>query len=258
MRKRKQEEASGGTPAWMATYSDLVTLLFAFFVLLFAMSKPDVNKLIQISSAFGQNVSLIDWAVGDSILENMSNGIMDMPPITQEGKDGDKDQNDESTSEAQEEFPDMGEDFPTYWAENAALEDVFVEATEHSIHFRLGDMLFDSGRADIKTEALDVLAEIAGEFDKYPDYDVVIEGHTDNVPINTARFPSNWALSSGRAESVGRFFIEDCGIDPVRITAVGYGEYRPIDTNDTAEGKANNRRVEIRLVRNVNEADIIN
>jgi chemotaxis protein MotB len=245
----------------MATYSDLVTLLFCFFVLLYAMSKPDVQKLVAIAASFGQQASLIDWEVGDSIMGSISNGIMDMPPIVDEGKDDEEgdSQSDQSNDDAViSQFLADFMDFDVY-SENSAMKNVTVETTEHSIKFNLGDMFFDSGRDDLKPEAIEVLRAIADAYTKtpdYEDYDVFIEGHTDTVPISTGRFPDNWSLSSGRAESVGRFFINECGISPVRITTSGFGEHRPIAGNDTAEGRQRNRRVEIRIVKAVNEADV--
>lgn len=255
-RKKQEEEAAAGAPEWMATYSDLVTLLFCFFVLLYAMSKPDESKMQAVAASLGQSISIIDWAAGDSILDTVNNGIMEMPPMTKAGEEN-KDDKDEVKKDVAEAIKQMSDDFITYFKQESSMQNIEIEATEQSIKFNLGDMLFDSGSDGLKPTAVEVLSVIAEKMIEYEDYEIYIEGHTDNVPIKTVRFPDNWALSSGRAESVGRFFIDECGINPQRIKTSGRGEYCPIDTNDTPEGRQRNRRVEIRIVKKVNEEDVI-
>lgn len=108
------------------------------------------------------------------------------------------------------------------------------------------DILFDSGKAKLKKNSHSVLKKIASVINEaVPDRDIGVEGHTDNVPIKYSGWKSNWELSSARATSVLHYLIEECGIRPERLSAIGYGEYRPIDTNETKAGRAKNRRVEI-------------
>jgi chemotaxis protein MotB len=112
-------------------------------------------------------------------------------------------------------------------------------------------ILFDSGSAEVKPDGKKVLDKVGEALNKVADKDVRIEGHTDNKPLSAAlqaKFPSNWELSTARATSVARYLIEHDGVDPKRLVAAGYGEFRPKDTNDTAEGRAKNRRIEIILV----------
>lgn len=255
-RNKKPEEPKAGAPEWMATYSDLVTLLFCFFVLLFAMSKTDPAKLMAISQSLGQTISVIDWGAGDSILDSISNGIMEMPPVTKAGEDN-KDDKDDAGKDISDALKKMADDFITYFPQDSSSQTVEVEATEQSIKLSFGDMLFDSGSDQLKPAAIDILSIVAESLLEYPEYDVYIEGHTDNRPIGTARFPDNWALSSARAQSVGRFFINEFNMNPKSITTIGYGEYRPLDTNDTPEGRQRNRRVEIRIVKKVNDEEVI-
>jgi chemotaxis protein MotB len=213
------------------------------------MSKPDVNKLLQISQSVGQNISIIDWSTGTTVLEAMGNGIIEMPLITESGSGGESKEGDSGEVPKTPENVNSQDDFPTY-QEVSMFNNVQFEATALSLRFNLGDMLFDSGSDVLKPEAAAILDFAAQKYHaEYPDYEVFIEGHTDDRPISTARFPDNWSLSSGRAESVGRYFIEFSGIDPKKITAIGRGEYQPIATNDTAEGRQQNRRVEIRIVK---------
>jgi chemotaxis protein MotB len=110
-------------------------------------------------------------------------------------------------------------------------------------------LLFDSGKAELRSDASPVLEELVTILADSPNV-VVVEGHTDNVPISTEQFPSNWELSTARAISVAKFLFENGGFDPARFTVAGYGEYHPVQTNDTLEGRQENRRVEI-LLKNI-------
>lgn len=112
----------------------------------------------------------------------------------------------------------------------------------------LDKILFDSGKADIKKEALPTLDKLAKILKEHSDREVLIEGHTDTVPISTPLFPSNWELSTRRATTVLQYFVRDQKISPERFSAAGYGEYKPVTTNSTVEGRSNNRRVEIILL----------
>jgi len=124
---------------------------------------------------------------------------------------------------------------------------VFADCTSDGIHITLGeDLLFASGKADIDPAAFPILERITAIIKKVP-HSIRIEGHTDNDPIRTRRFPSNWELSTSRAIHILKFFIDMGKINPTRLSAVGYGESRPLVTNDSDEQKAKNRRVEIIL-----------
>ncbi len=108
------------------------------------------------------------------------------------------------------------------------------------------DILFDSGKAKLKSESHSVLKKVANVInEKLPDSNIGVEGHTDNVPIKHSGWKSNWELSTARATSVLHYLIDKCGIAPEKLSAIGYGEFRPIDSNDTKTGRAKNRRVEI-------------
>ena len=110
----------------------------------------------------------------------------------------------------------------------------------------VNDILFDSGKAKLKKDAKAVLAKIAAVVkEAVPDRSIGVEGHTDDVPIKYSGWKSNWELSAARATSVVHYLIDECGIGPAKLSAIGYGEFRPIDTNETKEGRARNRRVEI-------------
>jgi chemotaxis protein MotB len=241
MAKKIQDEAPQGAPAWMATYGDLVTLLLCFFVLLYAMSDVNTEKLQRIAASLsGDPIIVMTTAGTDGITEMLGNGIMEVPivpPTTTR-----------QIQEAQDELSRMASDFETYFAENNLMDSIEVELNEGSIMLSFKDgILFDSGRANIRPQAFEVLEVVGNELLNHPNNDIHIVGHTDNVPINTVQFPNNWILSASRAINVGLFFIEQ-GIDPSRISTIGRGEYFPIAPNDTPENRARNRRVEIFII----------
>ncbi len=129
------------------------------------------------------------------------------------------------------------------------LKGITTRETRRGILIRLeNEVLFDSGKADIKPAAIQSLDKIAEILKDIPN-SIRVEGHTDNIPINTERFPSNWELSTQRALAVVSYLIEKVGIDPARLSAAGYGESRPLVANDSAAARARNRRVEILVVR---------
>ncbi len=249
--KRKPEEPKKGAPEFMSTYGDLVTLLLCFFVLLYSMSTLDVVKFQQVAASMANSV--IDAGGGAGISNLLGSGIMDMPNIDKSINDSKENfqtrQDNTANIAAQEELKQMSSDFKTYFAQNNVSDKVDVEVFDQYIKINLKDgVLFDSGKANIRPDAISILNIIAGELQNYPGSDFRIEGHTDNSPINTVQFPSNLHLSAIRAINVGLFFVEEKGISRGRIGIEGFGEDRPIASNDTPEGRAQNRRVEIKVL----------
>lgn len=227
--KKKPEEQSGGAPEWIVTFSDAMTLLMVFFILLFSMSTVDEVKESQLSGAFneifngGGNNPIIGEGVGEDILKN--------DPV-----------------ESKEEVDALLEELNKLINDKNLGEYVHVEKVERGVSVVLVDsLLFQSGRADLKNESKHVLMDISSVLNGV-DNKIIIEGHTDNLPINTYMFSSNWELSAARAVVVTRFLVEHAGVNPTRISAQGYGEYMPLVSNDTAEGKAKNRRVNILIL----------
>lgn len=241
--KRKEDEPKKGAPAYMNTYGDMMTLLLTFFVLLFSMSTVDAQKFAQLVSSFHAQVSIFDG--GQSInntMTAMQNGVTEMP-IEQVEFTIENFMEDQTLVEAQE-------DISNYIEENNMQGSVetIKQGDEVIIRFKDG-VLFDSGKAQIKAGAIPTLNKMGEKLKEYIEegYTLGIEGHTDNVPIATAQFPSNWELSGARAIAVMRFYVEQMDFDISKISFVGWAEYRPIATNDTPEGRAQNRRVEMKL-----------
>lgn len=243
---KKCPECKAGAPEWMVTYGDLVTLLMCFFVLLFAFSTIDAQKFQAVMQSFQGSAGVLES--GKSLSEDAL--VFDAAP-----------ENDTTPDTTESEELEIIEEILNKMAEKLEeelsgqdLSDVIeFEISQNKLIIRLTDsVLFDPAKADIKNEALGVLA-ILGETLQSEIFSLgtfSIEGHTDNVPINTIRFPSNWELSAARATSVLRYFRDELGYEENRFSISGYADTHPVDTNDTPEGRAKNRRVEL-IVENI-------
>jgi len=247
----KKKKAPPGKPAatWLASYADLFTAMFAFFVLLFAMSSVDEafwEEFAQAASWRGEGqVAILDFA-GLGINNHLGNGIMDLPFFDLAIFDFTPGQG----QQGQHQMEIIADILQTYFGEAGLAEAVIVEFGEDGtlLIATHGDVYFDTGQATIRPETFPILDVIGSAIGTLGNVVVSVEGHTDNVPINTAQFPDNWTLSAARATNILRYFVYTLGvIEPGNIQAVGHGEYRPIADNLTAEGRQSNRRVEIRI-----------
>ena len=290
MAKKKPEEVKKGLDEWMGTFSDMMTLLMCFFVMLFAMSNVDEAKFDEVSQSFQQNFSIFKGgakAIGDGVL--VSNGVSQLNMleeyINSTGKVADSDtQNTEFKENAQgemdskmqelaeelgaskDEIKELQESIQNLENEKLKLSEELAERIEESLAENFlsdqvdvtfdancvvltfnGAFLFDSGKADLKTEALPMLNKIGKILSKYADDNIEIEGHTDSVPLNGGRYENNDVLSSYRALAVFDYLKDNASIDPSIMKHSGRGEYEPIADNSTPEGRAKNRRVEIKI-----------
>ncbi len=246
MAKRKAPEEKKGLDEWMGTYGDMVTLLLCFFVLLFSMATIDAAKFAQVAASFSSSSKItIMESASTSILDALGNGIVQMPEAKGEAKE-----ENEKREEATEELVKMASDFKTYFAQQNLQDKIEVEQNEQYITLNFKDgILFDSAKAELKQEALGALEIVANELAKYPENDIKIEGHADNQPLrNHSLYRNNWDLSAARAISVAMYFTDTKGFSPERISAEGFGEYRPKVSNDTPENRSINRRVEIKIL----------
>ena len=233
-----EEEGGGHDERWVISYADLVTLLLGFFIILYASAEVDMQRFEQLSAAFSQafNVEINEGSgsnEGSSVFE-AGNGFMpngSLESILDEDVLRIRAQVDQAAHDA-----------------GIAPGQVEVIRSSDSVVLRLSDsLLFTSASAQIRTEALPLLDVVAEVLQSLPN-EVRIEGHTDNVPVGTTAYPTNWELSSARATSVLRYLVETAGVEPWRMVASGYGEFAPIATNATPEGRALNRRADIVLV----------
>ena len=265
MAKRKEEEPPKGAPAWQSTFADLMNLLLCFFVMLFAMSTIDAEKFALVAASFSQTFSIFDSG-GSSLLEGLliNNGVsqlsqldeymntMGMAADSDEEADNEFQEFDDKVSDVQQEMlkqnEQLAEKIEEAVAEQNLQGDIDVDFTSQYVELTLnGALLFDSGKADLKPEALPLMQKVGVILQKYAESIIEVEGHTDNVPISTARFANNNELSSARALSVFDYLVENTSLIPANIKHSGRGEYIPVADNSTPEGRAKNRRVEIKI-----------
>jgi chemotaxis protein MotB len=239
MSKKKSIEDQENAERWLLTYADLITLLLAFFVVMYSMSRIDAKKFgmmqTQLSNVLRGGATVFPEGEefdgeGAGLLQLGDLRVMQWRIINRLSPGGEKTHG--KTEGSLLRYQDIA-------------DAVNTEVTERGLTIHIKDYaLFESGKADLRPEAVVVLAAVADEIGLAGNH-VLIEGHTDNVPINTARFPSNWELSTARATNVLRFLVEKKSIAPDRISARGFGEYRPVASNATSKGRAMNRRVDI-------------
>ncbi len=274
---KKQKNEQEDSNRWMFTYSDMITLLLVFFVLLYSMSLIDLEKFQEtargFSIIFGSGESrFVDedpTAFGGQLMEISAAPVVVferfVPPVIEDVKKigegweiGEK----AAAEEPQEDDEELFEE--TMFAEvdsellgiarglkeridGEGLQEevtILIEGGRLVIRIQSEGVLFESGSADLKEEIIELLDIIAESLQFYRGL-IMVEGHTDNVPIHTPRFPSNWELSTARAVSVLKYWIDQEMILPGDVVAAGYADTKPIETNETEEGRAQNRRVEI-------------
>lgn len=226
-KKKRSTEDDVNTNAWMDTYADTITLLLTFFILLYSIASVDSQKLNELSEA------MKDSLTGSSKISEIEN-IKDLK--VQSGKSGKSD------------YEELAQKLNEVIESNGLTDVIKIREEDRGIVLQLDEtILFDSGRADLKDYSREVLETITTIINN-TDNDVLVEGNTDNIPMNNEKFGSNWELSTARAVSVVRYFVETQNIDPTRFSVKGYGEYNPIVDNSTPENKAINRRVDILIV----------
>lgn len=281
-RRRRSEESSGGDAPWITTFADLMNLLLCFFVMLFAMSDVDGEKFQNIAISMSNSFGIFDgggrsFGEGPLISSGMSQ-LSDLDeyfttmgkqghetdiekegeydPTTKENIQGDRFDGalDEAYEVLQEKMQELSGDMyksieelterldlGSYVELNIDPEFRFVQLTMK------GSILFESGKADILPEAKPILSKLGDVLSNFEGYIIEIVGHTDNVPMTSPTFKDNNWLSSARALNAAEFLIENNKLDPKMLKYSGRGEYEPIADNSTPEGRAKNRRIEIRV-----------
>ncbi|NLL21176.1 MAG: OmpA family protein [Firmicutes bacterium] len=245
---RMGSDSSQGSPAWMTTYSDMVTLLLAFFIFLYSFSSVDLQRFQEVMSAIQHSfLGRTGILMGSTEAGNETGERLDISDYASRDFNLNLSEQDLALLEMMERLEKTYEKVRVF-LQNAGLdEEIMLHLEERGIVMELPEkILFDTGRAELKEEVLDTL-DLLAELISGLNNQVIVEGHTDNVPIRTFLYPSNWELSVARSVSVARYFVEVHHLSPKRFIATGYGEYHPLDTNDTPEGRARNRRVTIVL-----------
>lgn len=222
-----------GAPRWMTTFGDLMSLLLCFFVLLLSFSEMDRQKYKIVAGS-------MEMAFGMQRKKNVSESPRHGLKII--AKDFDQESiatriRDNIGRELEEEFEDLY---------GQIADDIELEAGNEQVTIRMmGESTFDSGKAEIKPELVPMIRRIAQILADEANGDIIVAGHTDNVPVRGGPFQSNLKLSIARAATVAQFLLDQKKIDPQRVSTMGFGEYRPIADNRTEAGRRKNRRVEI-------------
>ncbi|HZK44560.1 MAG TPA: flagellar motor protein MotB [Syntrophomonadaceae bacterium] len=255
--KRKQKTSSheGGQERWLVTYADLITLLMIFFVLMYSMSQVDAQKYQAVANSLsvvltGEAITVLEGQ-GPSIIENKSGEIL--PVDTGKLPDNQTQIN---------EVKELIADFIASQEAGAGIagsgkdglgknldEHIVVYEQERGLVISFKDtLLFSSASADLAPQARSIIKQIGMSLVDLPNY-IRVEGHTDNLPINTAKFPSNWELSVLRSANVVHVLTEEAGLPAERLSISGYGEYRPLVPNDNKSNQSINRRVDIVILK---------
>jgi len=261
--KKKKAEAPKGSPAWMATFSDLMNLLLCFFVLLFSMSTVSEEKFQMVIASLQSKISIFQQGsltIGDGdmvgagirqleFLDSYYNELANSESDTENDTDGESDVKEQYKEQSLAESEEMAEEIQNAIDELGIHDEVEVEFDEEYVMLNLsGAILFESGKSEILREAYGVIDKIAIVLGRYDKNIIEIEGHTDNVPISSgSKYESNDVLSMYRALSVANYIREITELNPAYIKSSGRGEYVPIADNTTADGRARNRRVVIKI-----------
>lgn len=207
---------------YLITYADLITLLLGLFILLYTASNLDIQKYEKMLNAFG---NVFGTEVTKIKIDAIPEKVISTP------------------------LDKLKNDITQLIAENDYSKSIRMQENERGITIHiLEDIVFPSGSAELKSTSKLVLKRVADIIKKLPN-DIRVEGHTDNVPINSSAFPSNWHLSVARALNTAYYLIKEEGVNPDKVSIVGYAEYKPIESNETPYGRASNRRVDIVIIK---------
>lgn len=279
MARKKKEEPQGGA-SWLNTFADLMNLLLCFFVLLFAMSSVDSEKYEQLVASFHSSFSIFSTS-GSSVISDgqaVSAGITQLSELSTYFSDGtsegdtDQDDSQESGTESQtdaeqnavelyeqqelKESEQMADQVEQMAAQYGIQDQVEVDFNGQYVKITLnGALLFDSGKAEIRQDAYPLVDKIGAILQNYDQNIIEIEGHTDNVPIHSSKYADNNVLSMFRALTVADYIRSITNLNPAYIKSSGRGEYVPVADNTTEEGRARNRRVEIKIYNSYNSGN---
>jgi chemotaxis protein MotB len=254
-RRHGDDEGHADGERWLLTYADMITLLMALFMVLFSISSVNVSKFQTLKATLAQAFSPKVLSGGGSILPNGGAEKSPNPPTEQPTPAAvpksltDRADNGDQKAE-QDEFKRLKRQLDAYASQHGFSASIETVVNSRGLVIRLltDRVLYDSGSAVLKSEATPLLARISDLVDVDSSHPISVEGNTDDVPIATGRYPSNWELSAARAAGVVRFMAAH-GVAPTRLEATGVADQRPIAPNTTAAGRERNRRVEIALLR---------
>ncbi|AZB42540.1 flagellar motor protein MotB [Bacillus sp. FJAT-42376] len=239
-RKRKEKHEEHMDESWLIPYADLLTLLLALFIVLFAMSSIDANKFQMLARAFNST-----FEGGTGIMEYPSplpDGEMEELDVTKTEPKEQQDQEHEKLKEAEKKIND-------YISKKGLNDKLKTSLTDEGLLITINnDILFESGSVYVRKRDEDLAKEISQLLVMEPPRSIIVSGHTDNIPIQNAQYDSNWELSVMRAVEFMKLLLTNPSLSPELFSAKGYGEFKPISSNKTTEGRQKNRRVEILIL----------
>jgi chemotaxis protein MotB len=264
MALKKKEEAPKGSPAWMSTFSDLMNLLLCFFVLLYSMSTVNEEKFQQVIASLSRSMSILP-AGGASIGEGemISSGVRqlefldtyynEMANSESEEETDDTDIVEAYREEELSESEEMAEQLEQALQGSGLQDLVEVDFNAEYVQLSLsGALLFESGSSEIPEDAYPIMDKISAILEQYDSNIIEIEGHTDNVPMYSEKYEDNDVLSMYRALTIANYVRDHSTLNPAYVKSSGRGDYVPIADNSTEEGRARNRRVEIKIYNSYN------
>ncbi|MGI2328510.1 flagellar motor protein MotB [Planococcus sp. YIM B11945] len=244
--KRKKKHEEHVDESWLIPYADILTLLLALFIVLFAASEVDSKKFEAISQAFNSELE-----GGTGVLEQQAavetfEETSPIPEVSEENPAG-KSKEEIAVEQDFKELGDLQEKVETYIKEKGLAPRLQTKLTAKGLLLTIKEgVLYTPGSADMSAEAQKIAVEISNLLITDKPRFIYIEGHTDNVPVaQSGKYPSNWELSAGRAINFMKLLLENDQLDPKKFSATGYGEFQPLTSNKTEKGRAENRRVEV-------------
>jgi chemotaxis protein MotB len=271
--KKKKKDSGGGAANWMNTFADLMNLLLCFFVLLFSMSSVDADKFEALVQSLEHSFSILPQggsSIGDG--QMVAAGVNQLQLLDQyykeaanssskeDGEDNEEEENDPEQALKEEmaeaglkESEEMAEQIEKMLEEQRIGDQVEIDSNAQFVRLTLnGALLFDSGKSEIREDALPLVDKLSLILENYDSSLIDIEGHTDNVPISNEKYENNDVLSAYRAFAVKNYVLGKTALEAGKINATGCGEYTPVADNATPEGRARNRRVEIKIYNSYN------
>ncbi|MGN7392927.1 flagellar motor protein MotB [Peribacillus frigoritolerans] len=241
-RKKKQRYEEHIDESWLVPYADILTLLLALFIVLFASSSVDAVRFQQLSNVFNQ-------------VFTSGTGFMDFPsdspsnePTSPEQRTGAEDLEKLGKNE-QEELTEVQERVNAYIEKKDLTDKLGTNLTDEGMLISIREnVLFESGVAEVRSENRKMAKEISGLLVMDLPRNIIVSGHTDNIPIKNSKYESNWDLSVMRSVNFMKLLLENKDLNPEMFSAKGHGEFKPVASNDTKKGRAKNRRVEILIV----------
>ncbi|NGZ78201.1 flagellar motor protein MotB [Saccharibacillus alkalitolerans] len=259
---RPEHHEEHADESWLLPYSDLMTLLLALFIVLYAMSSANVSKFEAMAEAFDSvfhgGKSIMDHTSSTQD-NNTQDGTKSVEEMAKQAAVNKKDTADETLAKLkqkeQADLTKLKKQLDSYIAKNGLSSQLDTNLNQSQLQITISDKaLFASGEATVKPSSRTLASAIANILKNFPGYNIQVIGHTDNVPIFNSDFKSNWDLSSSRANNFMQVLLKNPNLDPVRFTSIAAGEYHPVASNATAAGRAQNRRVEVSIIRNYQDS----